>query len=65
MIYGFLRQTDWKCLIGNRARQYSIRINEQWWICFEWCDGDVMNVEAEDKLADRLKVEVRKHAIAQ
>jgi proteic killer suppression protein len=26
-------------LIGNRAGQYSIRINLQWRICFEWPDG--------------------------
>jgi proteic killer suppression protein len=23
-------------LTGNRKGQYSIRINDQWWICFEW-----------------------------
>ena len=26
-------------LRGNRAGQYSIRINQQWRICFEWPDG--------------------------
>ncbi|MBV1711581.1 MAG: type II toxin-antitoxin system RelE/ParE family toxin [Desulfomicrobium sp.] len=26
-------------LKGNRAGQYSIRINQQWRICFEWPDG--------------------------
>jgi len=29
---------------GNRAGQYSIRINEQWRICFEWRKGDAYNV---------------------
>ena len=24
---------------GNRKKQYSIRINDQWRICFEWKDG--------------------------
>jgi len=24
---------------GDRAGQYSIRINQQWRICFEWPDG--------------------------
>jgi len=26
-------------LKGDRSGQYSIRINEQWRICFEWPDG--------------------------
>ncbi|MGB7430921.1 MAG: type II toxin-antitoxin system RelE/ParE family toxin [Ahrensia sp.] len=26
-------------LKGNRAGQYSIRINQQWRVCFEWPDG--------------------------
>jgi proteic killer suppression protein len=25
-----------EALKGNRQRQYSIRINDQWRICFEW-----------------------------
>jgi toxin HigB-1 len=25
-------------LHGDRKGQYSIRINDQWWICFEWPD---------------------------
>ncbi len=33
---------------GNRAGQYSLRINDQWRICFEWRDGDVFNVEITD-----------------
>jgi len=33
---------------GNRAGQYSIRINDQWRICFEWRDGDVFDVEITD-----------------
>jgi proteic killer suppression protein len=28
-----------EALKGDRAGQYSIRINEQWRICFEWPDG--------------------------
>ena len=35
-------------LSGNRAGQYSIRINEQWRICFEWNDGDACNTEIVD-----------------
>lgn len=31
-------------LRGNRAGQYSIRINDQWRICFRWEAGDVHDV---------------------
>lgn len=32
-------------LKGNRVGQYSIRINDQWRICFRWHDGDAIDVE--------------------
>lgn len=35
-------------LKGEREGQYSIRINAQWRICFEWLEGDVYNVEIVD-----------------
>jgi proteic killer suppression protein len=35
-------------LLGKRMGQYSIRINEQWRICFEWHDGDAYDVEIVD-----------------
>ena len=35
-------------LQGVRKGQYSIRINEQWRICFEWSNGDAYNVEITD-----------------
>jgi proteic killer suppression protein len=35
-------------LAGNREGQYSIRINDQWRICFTWRDGDAYNVEIVD-----------------
>jgi proteic killer suppression protein len=35
-------------LSGNRAGQYSIRINDQWRICFEWRGSDAFNVEITD-----------------
>ncbi len=35
-------------LSGNRAGQYSIRINDQWRICFAWKEGDALNVEITD-----------------
>jgi toxin HigB-1 len=28
-----------EALRGNRKGQYSIRINDQWRVCFEWSDG--------------------------
>ena len=35
-------------LKGDRAGQYSIRINDQWRICFEWDDNKARNVEIVD-----------------
>lgn len=35
-------------LKGDRKGQHSIRINNQWRICFEWSDGDAYNVEITD-----------------
>ena len=35
-------------LSGARAGQYSIRINAQWRICFEWETGNALNVEIVD-----------------
>lgn len=48
--------TDLKIPPGNRLEelksdrkgQYSIRINDQWRICFTWQDGDAYNVEIID-----------------
>ena len=35
-------------LSGGRAGQHSIRINDQWRICFEWKNGDAHKVEIVD-----------------
>jgi len=35
-------------LKGKRAGQYSIRINDQWRICFQWVDNKARNVEIVD-----------------
>lgn len=35
-------------LKGDRVGQYSIRINDQWRICFEWREGAPSNVEIVD-----------------
>jgi proteic killer suppression protein len=37
-----------EALKGNRKGQHSIRINDQFRICFEWRDGDAHNVEIVD-----------------
>jgi len=37
-----------EALRGNRSGQHSIRINDQWRICFVWMDGDAVNVEIVD-----------------
>jgi proteic killer suppression protein len=37
-----------EALRGNRKGQHSIRINDQWRICFIWMDGDAVNVEIVD-----------------
>ncbi len=35
-------------LRADRSGQFSIRVNDQWRICFDWRDGDVWNVEITD-----------------
>ena len=35
-------------LSGDRAGQHSIRVNDQWRICFYWRDGDAHDVEIVD-----------------
>jgi len=35
-------------LAGDRRGQYSIRINDQWRICFRWADSDAIEVEIVD-----------------
>jgi len=37
-----------EALKGDRKGQYSIRINAQWRICFEWREGDCYNVQIVD-----------------
>lgn len=37
-----------EALKGDRAGQYSIRINEQWRICFVWREGDAYDLEIVD-----------------
>lgn len=35
-------------LKGDRAGQHSVRINQQWRICFRWRSGDAYDVEIVD-----------------
>ncbi|HVR74338.1 MAG TPA: type II toxin-antitoxin system RelE/ParE family toxin [Planctomycetota bacterium] len=35
-------------LSGDRRGQYSIRVNDQWRVCFIWKDGDAHEVEITD-----------------
>ena len=37
-----------EALRGNRSGQHSIRVNDQWRICFRWQDGDAFEVEIVD-----------------
>ena len=37
-----------EALKGNRKGQHSIRINDQWRICFRWQDGNAFDVEIVD-----------------
>jgi proteic killer suppression protein len=47
---GALPSNRLEALKGDRVGQYSIRINQQWRICFEWPDGAAgpSNVEIAD-----------------
>ena len=37
-----------EALRGDRKGQHSIRINDQWRVCFRWAEGDAYNVEIVD-----------------
>jgi len=37
-----------EALSGDRAGQHSIRINDQWRLCFVWKDGNAEEVEITD-----------------
>jgi toxin HigB-1 len=37
-----------EALKGERAGEFSIRVNDQWRICFVWRDGDAHEVEIVD-----------------
>jgi proteic killer suppression protein len=35
-------------LAGDRAGQHSVRVNDQWRLCFTWSTGGASNVELVD-----------------
>ena len=37
-----------EALKGDRTGQHSVRINQQWRICFRWDDGDAYDIEIVD-----------------
>ena len=37
-----------EALLGDRTGQHSIRVNNQWRLCFTWADGDAWDVEIVD-----------------
>lgn len=37
-----------EALKGKRKGQYSIRVNDQWRVCFRWKRGDAFEVEIVD-----------------
>lgn len=37
-----------EALQGDRAGQYSIRVNDRWRICFTWANGNANDVEIVD-----------------
>ncbi|MFO1377066.1 MAG: type II toxin-antitoxin system RelE/ParE family toxin [Steroidobacteraceae bacterium] len=37
-----------EALKGRRSGQYSIRINDQWRVCFRWTDSGAQDVEIVD-----------------
>ena len=43
-----LPSNRFEALSGDRAGQFSIRVNQGWCVCFEWKDTDAYNVEIVD-----------------
>jgi len=37
-----------EALRGDRKGQHSVRVNDQWRICFAWRDGEAWDVEIDD-----------------
>jgi proteic killer suppression protein len=37
-----------EALKGDRKGKYSVRVNQQWRLCFRWSKGDALDVEIVD-----------------
>ena len=37
-----------EALHGDRRGQHSVRVNDQWRVCFRWANGDAFDVEIVD-----------------
>lgn len=42
------RSNHLEALKGKRAGQYSVRVNDQWRVCFRFAEGDAFDVEISD-----------------
>jgi len=51
-------------LHGERAGQHSIRLNDEWRLCFVWRETNAYIEKEKDLLADRLDREVHPRAVA-
>jgi proteic killer suppression protein len=45
---GAIRGNRLEALKGDRAGEYSIRINDRWRVCFSWREGNAYDVEIVD-----------------
>jgi toxin HigB-1 len=43
-----IRSNHLEALLGDRAGQFSIRVNDQWRLCFAWRESDAWQVEIVD-----------------
>jgi toxin HigB-1 len=43
-----IRSNHLESLKGDRRGQFSVRINQQWRVCFRWKDGNAFEVEIVD-----------------
>lgn len=43
-----IRSNRLEALKGDRRGQFSIRINQQWRVCFRWEEGNALDVEIVD-----------------
>ncbi len=46
--FGVIPGNRLEALTGDRTGQYSIRVNDQWRICFRWVEADALEVEMVD-----------------